>query len=103
LTLQELVEQTRQLQRRLDARAGRAWTVDAYVVELLAEAGTLADAVMVQEGYRRLRPDHVPPDIASDLAGILFLLMGIADHYDVDLEAAYRGLIRTATESSAAR
>jgi hypothetical protein len=95
MTLSELVEQTRRLQRTLDARAGRPWTVDTHVVELLSRVTHLADSVMVREGYRR--PAHrEAPDMAYELAGILFMLVGIAEHYDVDLETAYRRLIRSA-------
>ena len=93
MTIEEMVAETRQLQMRFREVESRTWTIEACVMELLAEAGTLADSVMIREGYRQLRPDQ-EIDLEDDVCDILFVLIMIADHYQICLEDAYASMLR---------
>jgi NTP pyrophosphatase (non-canonical NTP hydrolase) len=93
MTVQELVNETALLRKRLQERESRPWTIEAYTVELLAEVGTLADSIMIKEGYRRIRADD-NLDLEDDISDILFILISIATHYGIDLEKAYRNMIK---------
>lgn len=81
-----LMTETRELTRLFDQQVG-SWSVPVMVTELVAEVGTLADSIMIHEGYRRSRGD--PLDLHDDLADVLFMLLRIADHYQIDMERAY--------------
>lgn len=84
----ELIEKTREIIRLFKEVEPRAWGVEAMAVELTAETGTLADTIMIQEGYRRLRAGG-EIDLEDDIVDIMFMLIRIADHYGIDIEAAY--------------
>ncbi len=96
-TIQEIVDETRQLKNRLREKENRSWTIETCVMELLAEAGTLADYVVIQEGYRLLRPNQMI-DLKDAIADVLFVLIMIADHYDISLEEAYSEMLKATTE-----
>ena len=49
LTVQKLVEETKRLQQRFQELESRPWSIEAYAMELLAEAGTLADSLMIKK------------------------------------------------------
>lgn len=97
MTIQELVSETARLKRQLQERESRPWTIEVYMVELLAEIGTLADSIMIKEGFRPIRSgDEL--DLEDDISDILFLLVNIATHYNIDLENAYMTMIRKTSE-----
>jgi NTP pyrophosphatase (non-canonical NTP hydrolase) len=96
-TIQKIVDATRQLQERFQEVENRSWTIETYVMELLAEAGTLADSIVIQEGYRLLRPNQTI-DLRDDIADVLFVLIMIANHYGVSLEDAYISMLRETAE-----
>jgi NTP pyrophosphatase (non-canonical NTP hydrolase) len=92
MKVSELVEQTRQVTRLFDGVVPREWGIEAMVTELTGEVGTLADEIMIKEGYRAPRNGD-PIDIADDIVDILFMLVRIADYYAVDLDEAYQKMI----------
>jgi len=95
--MDKIVNETKKLKAVLQKREKRPWTIETYLVELHAETGTLADSIMIKEGYRTLRPNDTL-DIEDDLSDILFLLINIALHYGIDLETAYLSMVRTTLE-----
>lgn len=80
----------------------RPWTIDTYAIELLAESGTLADSIMIQEGYRPLRPNQ-EINLDDDICDVLFVLIMIANHYGINLEEAYTSMLRTTFEKLSKR
>jgi NTP pyrophosphatase (non-canonical NTP hydrolase) len=72
----------------------KEWTIEAFMVELQAEVGTLSDTIMIKEAYRSLRPGDTL-DLEDDIADVLFVLFLIADHYGIDLDHAYNNMIET--------
>ncbi len=97
MTIQELVDETKRLQNRFSELESRPWTIETYAVELLAEAGTLADSIMIQEGYRQIRPGQ-EINLDDDICDILFVLIMIANHYSIDLEESYVSMLKSTFE-----
>jgi NTP pyrophosphatase (non-canonical NTP hydrolase) len=98
MTSKELIEQTRELQRRFSLLNNRTWTIETYVIELLGETGSLADSIMIQENYRQHRTGQKPINLADDIVDIIFILVNIADHYGIDLETAYKEMLKVTDE-----
>jgi NTP pyrophosphatase (non-canonical NTP hydrolase) len=93
MELSEIVAKTREITRLFDELVGE-WDASVMVTELTGEVGTLADSIMIREGYRPARNEEDVIDLEDDIVDILFMLIRIADHYDIDLEDAYRKLLR---------
>jgi NTP pyrophosphatase (non-canonical NTP hydrolase) len=93
MELSEIVARTREITSLFDELVGE-WDVSVMVTELTGEVGTLADSIMIQEGHRPARNKEDVIDLEDDIADILFMLIRIADHYDIDLEGAYQNLLR---------
>ena len=98
-----LIEQTRELQRRFDLVNSRVWTIESYVIELLGETGSLADSIMLKENYRPTRAGQKPVNIGDDIVDIIFILVNIADHYGIDLEESYKEMLRITDEKLSQR
>ncbi len=98
VTVSDLAKRTRTVQQLFAEIEQRPWTVETFVVELLAEAGTLADSVMITEGYRRLRKTQSQIDLEDDVCDILFVLFMIADHYDIDIGKSYVSMLEETVE-----
>src|SRR6266852_6243169 len=93
MELSEIIAKTREITRLLDELVGE-WDASVMVTELTGEVGTLADSIMIREGYRPARNEEDNIDLEDDIVDILFMLIRIADHYDIDLEDAYQNMIR---------
>jgi NTP pyrophosphatase (non-canonical NTP hydrolase) len=92
MKVSEMVEMTREITALFDKVVPRPWGIEAMVTELVGEVGTLADEVMIKEGYRPLREgDNL--NLEDDLVDIIFMLIRIADYYSIDLERAYTRMI----------
>lgn len=70
----------------------RPWNIEALLIELAVEVGTLADSIMIKEKYRRIREDD-GLDLEDDIADILFVLLLICNHYKIDIAAAYKRML----------
>jgi len=88
MTLLELIELTNDTFKRFEAINKRKWGVEAMLAELTSEVGTLADSVMILEGYRTKRKAQTI-DLDDDICDILFILLYIANYYKIDFESAY--------------
>lgn len=94
-TLSELSEINRRVAAAFDARERRPWGVEIVMVELAKQVGDLAKAVLTTERYYLEDRDSKPgyqagrDRVANELADILYCLMRIADHYEIDLAEAH--------------
>lgn len=87
----DMIRMTREVTSLFDKEVGE-WDIPVMVTELVGEVGTLADSIMMKERYRPLRDgDHI--DLEDDIVDVLFMLIRIADHYEIDLESAYKAMI----------
>src|SRR5947199_10162570 len=85
----EIVQETSGL---FDKTVGK-WDMSVMVTELVGEVGTLADSVMIQEGHRPARNSE-PIDLEDDIVDVMFMLIRIADHYNIDVESVYEDMIK---------
>lgn len=91
----ELIAITRRVIQAFDAAEQRPWTIEADMLELMKQSGDLAWHVMMAERYylpaRQLRPENATTtaDIGDELADILYCVIRIAEHYQIDLEQAH--------------
>jgi NTP pyrophosphatase (non-canonical NTP hydrolase) len=94
-TLADLIEMNRTIAAAFDERERRPWGVEALVIELSKQVGDLARAVLTTEHYYLADRENDPRygsgtgRIANELADILYCVMRLADHYEVDLEDAH--------------
>lgn len=70
----------------------KPWGIEGAVIELQKQVGELAKLVMVYEKYYFSNRDEVNKNyeankekIADELADILYAIIRIAKHYDIDL------------------
>ena len=92
MQVDEMVQMTRELMELFKQVEPREWDATAMATELNAETGTLSDTIMIKEGYRQLRPGTAL-DLEDDIVDVMFMLIRIALHYDIDFEAAYRQMV----------
>ena len=92
MQVDEMVQMTRELMALFKQVEPREWDATAMATELNAETGTLSDTIMIKEGYRHLRPGTTL-DLEDDIVDVMFMLIRIALHYDIDIEAAYRQMV----------
>lgn len=95
ITIKELFKKTVELQKLFSQLEEKPWTIDTFVIELLAEAGTLADSIMIQEGYRKLRHGQEEIDLEDDICDILFVLIMIANYYRIDIGKSYLSMVNS--------
>jgi NTP pyrophosphatase (non-canonical NTP hydrolase) len=94
-TLADLIEINRTVATAFDERERRPWGVETLVMELSKQVGDLARAVLTTENYYLADRDKDPKycggasRIANELADILYCLIRLADHYEIDLEEAH--------------
>lgn len=93
ITIQKLIKKTVELRELFSKIEEKPWNIEAFMIELLAETGTLADSVMIKEGYRKTRSEGEEIDLEDDISDILFLLIMIAEHYNIDIASSYIQMI----------
>jgi NTP pyrophosphatase (non-canonical NTP hydrolase) len=88
----DAIDQTKKNIARFEKIEGRPWGVEGAVMELAKQAGQLSALVMNREGYYFKDRDKADPKyestdekIADELADIMFAVVRIALHYDIDL------------------
>jgi len=92
-SIETLVNETRILQNMFKAFEGKPWTVETFTMELLAETGSLADIIIIKEGYRVPRKNQQEVDIEDGISDVLFVLIMIADHYGIDIASSYMRMV----------
>ena len=94
-TFHELAEMNRQVATAFDARERRPWSLETVVIELAKQVGDLAKAILTTEGYYLADRDGKPgyqagsDRVANELADILYCVLRVADHYQIDLAGAH--------------
>lgn len=94
-TFQELTKITKRVIREFDKREQRPWGIEGNMMELTKQVGDLVRHVMVFEKYylkdRESDPQYKTDKgrVADELADILYCLIRIADHYQIDLEKTH--------------
>ncbi|MDP3964706.1 MAG: hypothetical protein Q8Q20_03570 [bacterium] len=93
-SFQEIVEMNRQVIKAFEKVEQKPWGIEGSMIELAKQVGDLAKHVMVQEKYylpNREKQDEyktTKTELADELTDLFFMIVRIADHYDIDLEQA---------------
>ncbi len=73
-------------------RNKKEWSAHNRFVELVEEVGELANAIQTEEGYKSIK--RKKSDITNSVCDILFELLLIADHYNIDLDKEYPEVLK---------
>ncbi len=93
-TFQEIVEQNRVVIKEFEKVEQKPWGIEGSMIELAKQVGDLAKHVMVYEKYylssreKLTQYTTTKDEIADELTDLFFMIVRIADHYDIDLEEA---------------
>lgn len=68
------------------------WNGIDYTAGFVGDVGDLMKLVMAKENKRH--KDNVDADLKHELGDCLWSLMVIANHYDIDLEEAFKGTMQ---------
>lgn len=105
MTFNKLVELTRKIIKRFEKIEGKPWGIEGSMIELSKQVGDLSRLVMPQEGYYpKDRGDDdsqytaTKEKIADELSDILFMVIRIADYYEINLEKAHKNALGDADE-----
>lgn len=90
MELEKIINDTQDFTQRVQETFGPQWLEDpaTLVVELSRVIGVLAESMLVTEGKRPAHPAR-PLRLAHDIADVLFLLIAIGNHYQIDLATAW--------------
>ena len=94
-SLESMFASARTVWRRFADQERREWSFETMVIELAKQVGDLARVVLSRERYYLSDRDQLPgydgslAAVGNELADILYCVIGIADHYGIDLPAAH--------------
>lgn len=92
LMFQEVIDKSLEVIREFEKVEKKKWGVEGAMMELSNQVGELSKNVMMFEGYYMAGRDSLPEyqtskdKIADELSDILFMVIRIAEHYDINLE-----------------
>ncbi|MCW8965840.1 MAG: MazG-like family protein [Candidatus Pacearchaeota archaeon] len=92
MEFQEAIKLAEELIERFKKIKGKPWTIEASMLELEKQVGHLAHEIMVTEKYypKVMQKEKIDKEkIEDELGDILFSLMRIAKHYNINLEEAH--------------
>jgi NTP pyrophosphatase (non-canonical NTP hydrolase) len=106
ISFQEAIDLARQVIHRFEKIEGKPWGVEGAMMELSKQVGELAKMVMGYERYYFPNRDQLNPQyavsrekIGDELADILYAIIRIADHYQIDLIDSHTRACAEALES----
>jgi len=106
LTFKEVVQKTNEVIEAFQKVEQRDWGVEGNMIELMKQVGQLSQNVMVFEKYYLAKRNENPnynkaskDEIGNELSDILFMIIRIANHYDIDLESAHLKELELALKS----
>jgi NTP pyrophosphatase (non-canonical NTP hydrolase) len=96
MDFKEAVEITEKIIERFEKIEGKPWGVEGAVIELSKQVGELSKLILMKESYYFQNRDKLDKKyvvdkdkIGDELADILFAVVRIAKHYDIDLLTAH--------------
>jgi NTP pyrophosphatase (non-canonical NTP hydrolase) len=95
-SFQGIIKQTLDVIKRFEKIENKPWGINGAMIELMKQVGDLSALIMMQEKYYPANRDKDNPryqvskeKIADELSDLLFIIVRIADIYQIDLEPAY--------------
>lgn len=96
ISFKEAVKLAEDIIARFEKIEGRKWGAEGSLIELQKQVGELSKLIMVHEKYYHFGRDKTDKQyestkekIADELADILYAIIRIAKHYNIDLEKAH--------------
>lgn len=84
-------------QHAVDAYVGQFkegyWPPLTNLARLIEEVGELARELNHRYGHKTKKPDEPEQDLGEELADILFVVIAIANQQQIDLQAAFQGVL----------
>jgi len=106
LTFDEIVKKTMEVVRKFEKVEQRKWGIEGNIIELSKQVGELSSTVMMLEKYYLKERWQDPKyknaskeEIADELSDILFVIIRIANLYDIDLEKKHLKELELAKKS----
>ena len=90
MSLEEIKKRSKHLFERFEKVEPRRWSIEGAMIELMTEVGDLTELVLRKEYYKQNIYEDLDYQVRDEMADILFVLMRIADYYNVDLDQAYK-------------
>jgi NTP pyrophosphatase (non-canonical NTP hydrolase) len=87
MDLNEAVRRTEEVAEAIERKRGKRWDAKTRLIDLMEEAGELANAVLVEQGNKPLR--RKKSDLVDSVCDVLFAVFMMANVYDIDLEKEY--------------
>lgn len=73
------------------------------VTRITEELGELARAVSHKHGEKKPKPGEAPGDVGDELCDLIFVAICLANAQQIDLDDAWKGLLRKLYERDAQR
>ena len=96
MTFKEAIDLAVGIIKRFKKVEGKPWEINGSMIELSKQVGDLSRLVMSYEGYYPKNRDKIDKKylankekISDELADLLFMVIRIADYYNIDLEKAH--------------
>lgn len=96
MSFEEAINLAKAIIKRFEKIEGKPWRAEGGLIELSKQVGDLSKLVMAYEGYYFQGREKVDEQyksskdkIGDELADILFVIVRIATHYDIDLEQSH--------------
>src|ERR1700691_2900995 len=93
LSLNEAKKETKKVADRFK---NENWTIHTRLAELMEEVGELANAIQTEEGFKSKK--RKKSDVTNSVCDILFEILLIADHYQIDLDKEYPEVLKEIDE-----
>lgn len=91
MDLKQLIEETLKVRDGFSNHLGRK----NRFIDLVEEVGELANAMLLNDGVKPNKyKTESKEEIADAMADILYNLVLLADHYDIDLEEEYAKMLK---------
>ena len=96
LTFKEVIQKTNEVIEAFQKVEQKDWGIEGNMIELTKQVGQLAQNVMMIEKYYLAERDNninynkaSKDEVANELSDILFMIIRIANHYNIDLEKSH--------------
>ena len=90
MSLEDVKIRSRKIFERFAKIEPRRWTIEGATMELVTEVGDLTELILRKEYYKQNIYEDLDYQIRDELSDVLLVLMRIADHYNIDLDKAYK-------------
>jgi NTP pyrophosphatase (non-canonical NTP hydrolase) len=92
MDLTEAQKSTAELVGKIEKRTGKPWDPKVRFIDLMEEAGELANALLIEEGFKAEKRRRA--DLVDSVCDMLFDLLMLAEHFKIDLSEEYGRVLK---------